>query len=48
MFILFVVMISGYGFGALTPLLGLRGRPVRALTAIGIVAGAVAGLMLGI
>jgi len=47
MYILFVLMISGYGFGALTALLGLGGRPGRALAAIGTVAGAAAGLSLG-
>src|SRR5262249_41592788 len=47
MYILFIVMISGYGFGALTALLGLGGRPGRALTAIGTVAGAAAGLTMG-
>jgi hypothetical protein len=47
MYILFLLMISGYGFGALTPLPGSRGRPGRVLTAIGAVAGAAARLMLG-
>src|SRR5262249_27743440 len=47
MYILFIVMISGYGFGALTALLGLWRRPGRAFTAIGTVAGAAAGLTLG-
>ena len=40
-------MISGYGFGALTALLGLGGRAGRALTSIGTVVGAAAGLALG-
>src|SRR5262245_34431336 len=47
MYILFVLMISGYGFGALTALLGSRGGTGRAMTAIGTVAGAAAGLALG-
>src|SRR5262245_46678542 len=46
MYILFIVMISGYGFGALTALLGLGGRAGRALTSIGTVVGAAAGLAL--
>src|SRR5262245_49042564 len=47
MYILFALMISGYGFSALTALLGLGGRPGRALAAIGTVTGAAAGLALG-
>jgi hypothetical protein len=39
MYILFVVMISGYGFDALTALQGTWRSPGRALTAIGTVAG---------
>jgi hypothetical protein len=39
MYILFLVMISGYGFGALTALLDSWGRSGRALAAIGTVAG---------
>jgi hypothetical protein len=47
MYILFLVMISGYGFGALTALLDSWERSGRALAAIGTVAGTGAGLMLG-
>ncbi|HZS06502.1 MAG TPA: hydrogenase 4 subunit B [Blastocatellia bacterium] len=48
MSILFLILVSGYGFGALTALLVTRGAAGRMLTAAGAVVGAGAGLMLGI
>jgi hypothetical protein len=47
MYILFLVMISGYGFGALAALLGFRQASKRAPGTAGAAVGAAAGLGLG-
>lgn len=44
---LLLILISGYGLGALAALLGLRGASTRVLVAVGAVVGAGAGLALG-
>src|SRR5574341_1025447 len=44
---LFLDLVSGYGIGALTDLLGIRGELLRWLAAAGGVAGSAAGLALG-
>lgn len=46
--ILFLIMVSGYGIGALAALTGGRGTLGRTLVAAGAVAGAAAGLALGL
>ncbi len=45
---LFLIMVTGYGIGALAALTGVRGAPGRTLVAAGAVAGAAAGLALGL
>lgn len=45
---LFLILVSGYGAGALAALLGVRGAFGRTLVAAGALAGAAAGLALGI
>jgi hydrogenase-4 component B len=45
---LLLILISGYGVGALAALLGKSGTSIRVLTASGAVIGALAGLILGV
>jgi hypothetical protein len=44
---LFLILVSGYGIGALAALLGFRQASKRALGAAGAAVGAAAGLALG-